>query len=128
MTEFPSSVMKVAKAISVCEGFGLPNALPTRANNPGDVTTGDAGGFQISGVMNNEGVVRFVNLADGWQALYLKVARMLAGKSKVYPLTMTLEEMGRRYSGSTDGAWAKNLAEQLGLTLNSTIADLAQIQ
>lgn len=125
MEQWPDSVLKVAKAFSVAEGFGDPDAVPTRANNPGDVTGADANGFQTNGVVNKEGVVRFVNLVDGWEALYVKVNRMLSGKSYVYPLTMTLEQVGMKYSGG-DVNWAQNVADYLGVPTTTTLTQLAE--
>jgi hypothetical protein len=125
MADFPSNVLKFAKVISVAEGFGQPDAIPTKANNPGDLTAGDAGGFQTTGVMNKEGVVRFANLSDGWLALYVKVNRILEGHSSAYPLSLTLEQMGLKYSGG-DPNWSKNVANYLGINEGITLAELAQ--
>ncbi len=121
---WPDEVLKFAKAISVAEGFGQPEAIPTLGNNPGDLTGGDTGSFQTMGVMNAEGVVRFTNIDDGWTALYMKVNRMLSGKSLVYPLTLTLEQVGLKYSGG-DPNWSKNVAEYLGVPEKTTLAEIA---
>ena len=122
---WPDCVLKLAKAIAHAEGFGLPDAIPTRANNPGDLTGADAGSFRTMGTMNPEGVLHFVDVADGWQALYIKVNRMLSGKSLVYPLDMTLERVGLRYSGGKP-EWASNVAEYLGVPVTATLQELAE--
>ena len=122
---WPDCVLKLAKAIAHAEGFGEANAVPTLANNPGDLTGSDAGSFQTAGVMNREGVLKFVNLADGWQALYVKCNRMLSGKSTVYPLDMTLERVGLRYSGG-DPNWSKNVAAYLGVPESTTLQELVE--
>ena len=96
---WPDCVLKLAKAIANAEGFDNSDALPTRANNPGDLTGSDGGSFRTLGTMNPEGVLHFENLEDGWQALYIKVNRMLSGKSTMYPLNLTLDRVGLRYSG-----------------------------
>ncbi len=119
--EWSPQVLKFAHAISVAEGFGPPGNLPTRANNPGDLTGIDKGSFATNGTANKEGVWNFVNLVDGWSALYLKVDRILRGASKVYPLTMTLEEMGTRYAGVGKPEWAINVAKDLGVPVTMTL-------
>jgi hypothetical protein len=126
MSEYPPAVLKLAKAISVAEGFGVPGAVPTRANNPGDLTGTDCGSFQTSGKANAEGVWIFTNLADGWEALYLKVNRMLAGKSAIYHLGDTIETLAGKYTGGDNAeAWAANVAAFLGVTVTTTLAELA---
>jgi len=122
--EWPQSVVKLAKAIAQAEGFGPPKAIPTLGNNPGDLTGSDAGTFATLGVMNAEGVVRFTNLADGWTALYIKCNRMLSGKSLIYPLTLTLAQVGMKYSGGNP-AWSRNVAAALGVPETTTLAQLA---
>lgn len=121
---WPDSVLRLAKAFSVAEGFGDPEALPTRANNPGDLTGSDGGSFQTHGTANSEGVLIFSSVHDGWQALYMKVNRMLAGKSKTYPLTLTLEQVGLKYSGGNPD-WAENVAKYLGVPVTTTLRELS---
>lgn len=115
---WPPCVLKLAKAISVAE------SSPPEWHNPGSLTGSDSGSFQTSGTGNAEGVWKFVNEADGWQALYIKVNRMLSGKSTVYPLNMPLERVGIRYSGG-DPNWAKNVAAYLGVPESTTLQELA---
>lgn len=126
MTTWPNNVVRIAQAIAKAEGFGIPGAIPTLANNPGDLTAGDAGSFPTLGTMNEEGVIHFANLADGWTRLYVKVTRMLGGQSAVYPLTMTLEQVGLKYSGG-DPNWATNVAAALGVSVTITLQELSQV-
>jgi hypothetical protein len=121
-----NAVLKLARAIAHAEGFGDPDAIPTKANNPGDLTGADGGSFRVLGVMNKEGVLHFESLDDGWLALHLKVDRMLSGKSKMYPLTLTLEQVGIRYSGSDAGDWARNVGSYLGVPVTATLQELAE--
>jgi len=129
---FSPAVLQLAKAISVAEGFGVEGSIPTRANNPGDLTGADGGGFVTRGTANAEGVLIFLKLEDGWQALHVKVERMLAGKSAIYHLTDTLEDLARKYTGGDNpDAWAKNVATYLGVETSTTlqqIKDAAQPQ
>ena len=112
------AVLKLAKAISVAEGS------PPEWNNPGDLTGVDAGSFPTCGYGNKEGVWKFLNNADGWTALYVKLNRMLAGQSRIYSLDMTLEDVGLKYSGG-DPNWAVNVARELGVPVTTTLRDIA---
>jgi hypothetical protein len=118
MVEWSESVVRLANAIKKAENS------PVEWNNPGSLTGSDAGGFQMDGFGNKEGVWKFVNAADGWQALYLKIDRMLSGKSKVYHLTDTLETVGMKYSGG-DPNWAINVAAALGVDPSTTLEELS---
>jgi hypothetical protein len=125
MANWPNSVIKFAQAIAKAEGFGLADAIPTIANNPGDLTGKDAGSFPTMGTANMEGVIKFMNLQDGWTALYVKVSRMLAGGSKVYTPNLTLAQVGMLYSGG-DKNWATNVAAELGVPETTTLAELKE--
>jgi hypothetical protein len=115
---YPDSVLKFAKAISVAEGS------KPEWNNPGDLTSHF--GFPVTGTANSEGVLIFQNAEDGQEALYRQVSLMLTGKSKVYKLTDTLEQVGLKYAGG-DGNWAKNVGAYLGIPLTTTLAEIAQL-
>ena len=115
---WPDNVVRLAKAIAVAEGSN------PAWNNPGDLTGLDRGSFLVCGTANAEGVWKFVNAADGWTALYVKLARILAGQSKVYSLDMTLEEFGAKYSGG-DANWAVNVGRELGVPITTTLRYLA---
>lgn len=117
--EFSPSVIRLAKAIKVAEGS------PLEYNNPGDLTGVDRGSFPVLGTANTEGVWKFVNAEDGWNALCLKLARIFAGHSTIYPLTMTLAEMGLKYS-SGDPNWSKNVATALHVPETITLQDLGK--
>ena len=115
---WPNNVIKIALAIKVAEGSN------PEWNNPGDLTGADAGNFPTCGTANAEGVLKFVNAEDGYNALCIKVNRMLAGKSSVYSLSMTLAEVGLKYSGR-DPNWARNVAAYLNVPETITVAELA---
>lgn len=57
---------RLAQLISKEEGFGIPNALPTRDNNPGDLRHSPHSSHQGEGP-NDIGVID--NAADGWADL-----------------------------------------------------------
>jgi hypothetical protein len=117
-------VIEFAKAVSVAEGFGRPGKIPTIANNPCDLELGDAGSFRTDGTLG-EGIAKFVELSDGWQAAYHKFNRILSGRSAVYPLTMTLAAMGLKYSDG-DVNWAKNVGAELTVPVSMTLAEIKQ--
>ena len=70
---------KFARAIAKAEGFGLPGALPTRANNPGDMMLGDRGWGNGSGEdsLRESGLERRPRRQDG--RLLGSTARVLRG-------------------------------------------------
>ncbi len=113
---WPGPVLKLAKAISVAEGSN-PDW-----NNPGDMTY--AHGLPTKGTVNPDGVLWFVNVDDGWKALYHEVSLMLNGRSHVYKLTDTLQQVGQKYSNG-DPNWAKNVAEFLGVPETTTLQELS---
>lgn len=119
-------IHKFAQAIAAAEGFGVVGAVPTRANNPGDLTDeGDVGhGFlETSGPMGAK-ITVYGSITDGWNALYKKLRRMFDGASHVYTLDMTIMEMGIKYAGSAE--WAANVARKLGTDTRTTLAMLAK--
>jgi hypothetical protein len=109
-------VYKFARAISVAEGS---NPLWC---NPGDLTI--SLGFPNDGPQNADGVLKFVNVADGWYVLYHQCWVMLTGKSHEYALTDTIEQVGMKYSDG-DPNWAMNVANYLGVPTSTTLAQLA---
>ena len=120
-------VTRVAQAIAKAEGFEVPDSVPCRANNPGDLTDdGDVG----CGLIHTSGpfgaaITIYPNASAGWQALYKKVRRMLEGESKVYQVGATLMEIGLKYAGSA--IWAINVANSLGVDTSTTLADLVRV-
>ena len=113
---WPNSVYRLAKAISVAEGSN------PSWNNPGDMTY--AHGAPTKGAVNADGVLWFYNVEDGWQALYHEVSLMLNGRSHVYKLTDTLQQVGLKYSNG-DPNWAVNVAKYLGVPETTTLQELA---
>jgi hypothetical protein len=117
-------IEKLAKAIAAAEGFGVPGAIPTKANNPGDITDdGDLGyGVIQSSGPHGAAITIYPTAEEGWHALYKKLHRALAGASRVYRSDMTLAQIGIKWSG--DPAWARNVARSLGCDCNLTLAQL----
>lgn len=118
---YSRAVYLLSHAIMVAEGSN------PAWNNPGDLTGADAGSFATCGTANSEGVLKFLNAEDGLNALYTKINRILAGKSHVYPLSMTFQALGHLYA---DGApeWAQNVTRILQVPLDMTIGDWLKTQ
>ena len=56
----------------------------------------------------------------------IKANRMLSGKSKVYPLTFTLEQRwGEKYQSPGHPEWAVNVASELGVAVTITLGEIA---
>jgi len=119
-------ILKFARAIAKEEGYFVPNSVPHRAHNPGDLTDeGDVGfGFIQTQGPHGAKITIYANDDDGWRALYRKVRRMLSGASHTYTLDMTVMEVALKYSG--DPAWARNVSAALGIQTTTTLGEIAQ--
>ena len=105
-TSYPEGLKNFARAIASAEGFGIPGAIPTIANNPGDLKLG---GDTINGI------TVFSSVEEGWSKLYRQIALIVSGSSNYYNLDMTIAEMGRIYAGG-DENWSTNVARYLGVS------------
>ncbi len=106
-------IERIARAISVAEGYGKPGAIPTVRNNPGNIK-------------NAQGeIITYPTPEDGWKALYRQVLLMLTGESRYYRPEMTLEEIARIYTGEAAYMnWARNVARVLGVPTNTRLRDV----
>lgn len=115
-----------AQAIATFEGFSSSGSRAQRNNNPGNLkyagqagaTGQDSGGFAI-----------FPDVATGFQALYAQLAKYVSS----FPSFTILQAMAR-YLGQTVPTnnaqgnaftYATFVANALGVTVDSTIGDLA---
>jgi hypothetical protein len=124
--ELEIKVSALARGISVAEGFGVNGAIPTRANNPGDLAVGDKG----LGVLGPSRVTVFASITEGWDALYRIVRGWLTGKSSIYFLDDSIFEVARKYvngpqaSANQDSeAWAANVANEIGMSTSNTLRE-----
>lgn len=119
---FGSGVSRLAQAIAKAEGYGLPNAIPTRANNPGNLKLG-------APVLKGTEITQFATAAEGWAALEKQIRLMLTGASAHYKPTMTIAEVGAKWAPSGDnnvvGAWAANVAKFLGVSVSTPLRAVA---
>jgi hypothetical protein len=111
-------VSALAQAIAKAEGFGIPGAVPTRANNPGNLKLG-------APTLERTGITVFKTPAEGWAALERQIKLILSGQSAHYNAGMTIAQMGAKWAPSGDnnitGAWASNVARALGVPTSATI-------
>ena len=121
-TQYPPCVLQFARAVAHAEGFGVPDAIPTKANNPGDLTFGF--GYPLNGTMGRDQICVFQSLDDGWQALWHEVGLAFAGRSHIYKTTDTIEEFGMKYSNYPN--WGVNVAAYLGVAKETTLAQLRE--
>jgi hypothetical protein len=97
-----STQTDLADAIAYAEGFGVPGALPTVNNNPGDLTSG--------GQLNV-----YPDSTAGYTALQGQLDRIAAGQSKYYNPSMSISQIGQVYANG-DPNWASNVADYLGVS------------
>lgn len=103
-------VIRLAQAIAKAEGFGPPENLPTRINNPGDLELGDRG-YGTQG-----GKTVFASVQEGWERLYHECWLMLSGNSHVYSPTASLLQIAKKYTGGdAPQAWAAIVAQEIGI-------------
>jgi hypothetical protein len=108
------AIAALAAAIATAEGSN------PEWNNPGDLTK--SFGFSTAGVANSAGVLKFQTSADGWNALYAQLSLIVSGGSH-WKLGTSLSDFGLGYSGG-DPNWAKNVANSLGVSEDSSLGDL----
>lgn len=104
-------IISVAEAIAKAEGFGIPGAIPTVRDNPGDI--------------EEAGVVKtFENVAQGQSALYAQITKVVNGTSKYYRLSMSWYDFASVWTGKDNWTqWAETVAAHLGVDPSSTLAE-----
>lgn len=110
------AIGRFADAIADAEGFGVAGAVPTRANNPGDLALG--------GNTIGAGITVFPTLEDGWNALYNQLVLIRDRRSSRYTPEMTIADMGARYAPGDAYTWASNVARGLGVPASTQIGSL----
>jgi hypothetical protein len=108
------AILAVANAIAIAENS------PSDWNNPGDLTI--SFGYPTLGTANSAGVLKFENLADGWNALYRQLSAIVNGTSR-YSLSDSLTDFGAGYSGG-DPNWAINVARTLRVDPNVSLGSI----
>jgi len=115
-TSYSEPVKRFALAIANAEGYGIPGAIPTVANNPGDLVLPG-----WSPTLGSAGVAVFDSPDYGWFRLHRQLALILSGQSNVYHLDMTIAEMGDRYEADPGNAWAQNVSAYLNVPVTTKL-------
>jgi len=111
-TSYPDGLKNFARAVAYAEGFGTPGAIPTVANNPGDL--------KVGGNTTNGGITIFDSVEAGWNRLYRQLALIISGGSSYYTLDMSIADMGNTYANG-DSNWARNVAGYLGVSTDAKL-------
>jgi hypothetical protein len=106
-----AAVQAFAHAISVAEGYGVPGAIPTVRNNPGDLKWG------------TDDITTFPTADAGWSALYEDILKMLAGGFGYSP-DDTLASVGSKYTATEPDIWTANVVADLNAQGYSTLREL----
>ncbi len=108
-------------AIANTEGYGVSGAIPTLANNPGDLAIGDIG----NGTLGN-GITIFPSSLAGLTALDNQVGMIANGTSQNYSPNESINQIGQTYAGAGQQGtnWSQNFAKFMGVNPNSTFGKL----
>lgn len=106
----------LAQAIAAAEGYGVAGAIPTTANNPGDLKNGDIGYGTLG-----SGITIYGSSDDGWAALENQLELISSGQSAYYSPTMSIAQLGNTWAGG-DSNWARNVAASLGVPATTSFA------
>jgi hypothetical protein len=111
-------ISALAQAIATAEGYGVDGAIPTLANNPGDLVIPGWTGQTIG----SEGIAVFSTPAEGWARLGHQLTLISSGASRVYQRSMTIADMANKWApGAQAAGWAANVANSLGVTTDTTV-------
>ena len=105
-------------AIATAEGYGHPNAIPTLANNPGDLALGNLGNGTLG-----HGITIFPSPQAGIAALDNQVGRIANGSSANYSPGESIASIGQTYAGKGQQGtnWSSIVAKILGQTVTSAL-------
>jgi hypothetical protein len=113
-TSYSEPIKRFARAVAAAEGYGIPGAIPTIANNPGDLVI--PGWSPTLGA----GIAVFDSDDYGWSRLYRQLALVISGQSSYYYLDMSIADMGRTWAGG-DLNWARNVARNLNVSTDTPL-------
>jgi len=106
---------KLAQAIAKMEGFGIPGAVPTRDNNPGDLRHSPHSSHDGEGP-NDIGIID--TAADGWADLELQLQRDAA---RGYTMADLIETYAPPTENDTQN-YLNYVCNSLGITPQTTVA------
>jgi len=120
----------LAHAIAKAEGFGVPDALPTRCNNPGDMKLGDRGWGTVEGKTQYpkaDWAAELGDREDGASALRRECLAILVGASHIYALGWDFSALGAVWTGYDNWEeWCKVVCKELGAARGTTLAQYAE--
>jgi hypothetical protein len=120
-TSAPANVQRIAQAIASAEGFFRAGTRPQRNHNPGDMTADLVG----RGVGFDGPFVIYANDEDGWANLYAQVNAWLNGHSAHADAESTIFDLSRFYTANDQDAWAANVANAAGVSIDTPIGGIA---
>jgi hypothetical protein len=129
----------IASKIEVAEGYGKPDAIPTCANNPGDLELGNR--FGLTAVHAGEtytgsikGVTIFAKCdpdpdiedpRDGRAALWREVRLILTGRSTAgYKPDWTILQVANKWTRTDPEDWARIVSEGLGVLPSTPLNEI----
>lgn len=115
------NVQRIAQAIAFAEGFYVSGSRPQRNHNPGDMTQ-DLIGRRTG--MDGQFVV-YASDDDGWQNLYAQIGKWLDGSSSNADATFTIGDISKFYTTTDQTAWATNVANYLGVSIDTPIGGIS---
>jgi hypothetical protein len=113
-------VQRLAEAIATAEGFFSPGSRAARNHNPGDMTQDLIG--RAVGV--DGPFVVYGNDADGWANLFAQINMWIAGRSQHATAESTISDLSGFYTADNQSGWAINVANHLGVSVDTSIAEL----
>lgn len=116
----PENVKRIAQAIATAEGFYVAGSRPARNHNPGDMTA-DLIGKKVG--MDGSFVV-YASDDDGWENLYHQINLWLSGGSSHATAQSTITDISQFYTTTDQTAWAANVANSLGVSLDTPIGEV----
>jgi len=116
----PDNVKRIAQAIATAEGFYVSGSRPQRNHNPGDMTADLIG----KSVGHDGAFVVYETDDDGWNNLYHQINLWLNGSSSHATANSTITDLSQFYTTTDQTAWATNVANSLGVSLDTTIGEV----
>ena len=114
------AIQRFAEAVAYAEGYGQVGAIPTRANNPGDLSipgwTGDT--------LGDDQISVFDTPSEGWRRLRHQLILIRDGHSQIYDPSWTIAQMAEHYAPRDPVAWSINVAQKLNVTTDVPVSRL----
>lgn len=109
-------IQRLASAIAHAEGYGSQGAIPTLANNPGDLKLGDHGYGTINGK------TKFGSPAEGWAHLRAQIRLGWLDRSDYYGPDDTFRQIAETWTGGDHSEeWLKSVTADLGVGPDTTL-------